>query len=125
MNYKGKHFEEKRLKGKHFATDTNIKTGLNSKFNTIFCLLTVIVMLVSLNINNLLAYFTYMDARTNLFSIDAEYLVYFDANTGTGTMPPQTISYNVPTNLTLNAYTKAGYAFSEWNTDPRRLRNII
>ena len=82
-------------------------------------------MFVSLNIDNILAYFTYIDVRINEFSINAEYLVYFDANSGTGTMSPQTISYNVPTNLTLNAYTKEGYAFSEWNTDPLRWGNII
>ncbi len=125
MKYKGKHFEEKRRNGKHFANDTIIKTGLKFSYNIVCCLLALIVMLVSLNMNNLLAYFTYMDARINEFSINAEYIVYFDANTGTGTMSPQTISYNVPTNLTSNAYTKAGYAFSKWNTDPRRWGNII
>ena len=125
---KGKHFEEKRLKGKHFATNTIIKTGFKLSYTPVYCFLTLIVMLsmmVPLNINNLLAYFTYKDVRANEFSINAEYIVYFNANTGTGTMSPQTISYNVPTRLTTNAYTKTGYAFNEWNTDPRRCRNII
>jgi uncharacterized repeat protein (TIGR02543 family) len=40
--------------------------------------------------------------------------VTFDANGGTGTMSPQTA--NVPTALTLNAFTRTGYSFSGWNT---------
>ncbi len=128
MKYKGKHFEEKRLKGKHFETNTVIKTGFKLSYNTVYYFFTLIVLLslmVPLNINNLLAYFTYEDAMINEFSINAEYLVYFDANTGTGTMSPQTISYNLPTNLTSNAYTKTGYIFSGWNTDPQRLWDTI
>ena len=128
MKYKGKHFEGKRLKGKHFDATPIIKTGLKISNKSINYFLTFLVMLslmVPLHVSNLLAYFTYEDVRTNLFSINAEYLVYFDANTGTGTMSPQTISYNVPTNLTTNAYINPGYAFSEWNTDPRWCGNII
>ena len=40
--------------------------------------------------------------------------VTFDANVGTGTMSPQVA--NVPTALTLNTFTRAGYSFSGWNT---------
>ena len=40
--------------------------------------------------------------------------VTFNANLGTGTMTPQTA--NVPTALTANAFTRAGYSFSGWNT---------
>lgn len=122
MKHKGKHFEGNRLKGKHFAADTIKKTGIKFSYNTVFCFLTLTVMLflmtAQFNIHNLLAYFTYEDVRTNAFSINAEYLVYFDANTGTGTMSPQTMSYNVPTNLNTNTYTKTGYAFDGWNTEP-------
>ncbi|MFO7696217.1 MAG: InlB B-repeat-containing protein, partial [Anaerolineae bacterium] len=42
------------------------------------------------------------------------YTVTFDANGGTGTMAPQ--AANVPTTLTLNAFTRAGYTFIDWNT---------
>ena len=38
----------------------------------------------------------------------------FNANLGTGTMSPQVA--NVPTALTLNTFTRAGYSFSGWNT---------
>ncbi|MBI5935697.1 MAG: InlB B-repeat-containing protein [Chloroflexi bacterium] len=40
--------------------------------------------------------------------------VTFMANGGTGTMDPQVA--NVPTALTLNAFTRTGYAFANWNT---------
>ena len=40
--------------------------------------------------------------------------VTFNANGGTGTMSNQVA--NVPTALTLNAFTRAGYTFSGWNT---------
>ena len=42
------------------------------------------------------------------------FTVTFDANGGSGSMSPQTAS--APTALTLNAFTKAGYTFSGWNT---------
>ena len=41
--------------------------------------------------------------------------VIFDANGGTGTMSDQVA--NVPTALTLNSFTRAGYSFSGWNTN--------
>ena len=50
------------------------------------------------------------------FCLQGEYQVTFNANGGTGTMGNQTISNNVPTNLTENTFTKEGYAFSGWNT---------
>ncbi len=40
--------------------------------------------------------------------------VTFNSNGGTGTMSNQTA--NVPTALTLNTFTRAGYSFSGWNT---------
>ena len=40
--------------------------------------------------------------------------VTFNANGGTGTMSTQTA--NVPTALTTNTFTRAGYTFSGWNT---------
>lgn len=41
-------------------------------------------------------------------------MVTFEPNGGSGTMTPQ--SANVPTPLTLNAFTRDGFAFSGWNT---------
>lgn len=40
--------------------------------------------------------------------------VTFNANTGTGTMAPQ--SSGVPVDLTLNAFLKTGYTFQNWHT---------
>lgn len=42
------------------------------------------------------------------------YNVIFDANGGTGTMPTQTFTYNVPQALTANAFTRDGYKFGGW-----------
>lgn len=78
----------------------------------------IIILLCMFKINSAIAYFTDMATSTNEFTIDANYTVTFDPNTGTGTMQPQEISYNVPTNLTANSYTKNGYSFSNWNTNP-------
>ena len=44
--------------------------------------------------------------------------VTFNANGGTGTMSNQVA--NVPTALTVNAFTRTGYTFSGWNTAGRR-----
>ena len=45
------------------------------------------------------------------------YIVTFDANGGdNGTMNSQSFTENVPQNLTPNAFTRTGYAFSNWNT---------
>ncbi|MDY6426347.1 MAG: InlB B-repeat-containing protein [Synergistales bacterium] len=42
--------------------------------------------------------------------------ITFDANDGSGSMNVQTISYDVATPLTANAFTRTGYTFSGWNT---------
>ncbi len=44
------------------------------------------------------------------------YTVVFDANGGTGTMPPQTFTYNTAQNLTANTFTRTGYTVIGWNT---------
>lgn len=77
----------------------------------------LIILLCMFNINGTISYFTDMATSTNEFTIEANYIVTFDSNTGTGTMNPQEISYNVATNLTANGYTKNGYTFDNWNTE--------
>ena len=55
------------------------------------------------------------------FCIDSRpvnYSVKFNSNTGSGTMPNQNMRSNVPIALSLNRFTKNGYIFKEWNTDP-------
>ncbi len=42
--------------------------------------------------------------------------ITFDANGGSGSMNVQTISYDVATTLTANAFTRTGYTFNGWNT---------
>ncbi len=44
------------------------------------------------------------------------YTVTFNANGGTGSMTPQTGSYNTTAPLTLNTFTRTGYSFTGWNT---------
>ena len=63
-----------------------------------------------------MAYFTDKKTLNNIFTINAEYVVRFDANTGTGTMADQVMSYNVSTALNMNSFTKTGYEFTGWNT---------
>ena len=47
------------------------------------------------------------------------YYVHFDANGGTGSMDDQDLIYNdPPTPLTENAFTRTGYEFRGWNTEP-------
>ena len=46
------------------------------------------------------------------------YNVAFNANGGTGTMEPQTHIYDASQALTSNAFTRTGYAFSHWATNP-------
>ncbi|MBR6061608.1 MAG: InlB B-repeat-containing protein, partial [Spirochaetales bacterium] len=41
--------------------------------------------------------------------------VRYNANGGSGTMANQTITYDVPTNLSANAFTRTGYTFRGWN----------
>jgi uncharacterized repeat protein (TIGR02543 family) len=44
------------------------------------------------------------------------YTVTFNANGGSGSMNPQTGTYNTTAPLTLNAFTRTGYTFIGWNT---------
>jgi len=85
---------------------------------TIIVAILLLCIIFSTNSKNLLAYFTDIKFLNNFFSINAEYIVTFDSNTGTGTMPAQTVSYNVATPLDNNVYTKEGYFFAGWNTSP-------
>ena len=96
------------------------------KERAFLALFVCVLALFLFNKNNMLAYFTDIKSIKNIFTITAEYTVTFNANTGTGTMDNQTISYNVPTNLTSNpekqleemvtAFSRVGFDFLEWNT---------
>ena len=44
------------------------------------------------------------------------YDIVFDANTGTGTMSNESMTYDMAKALATNAYTKKGYTFTGWNT---------
>ena len=54
-----------------------------------------------------------------------DYTVRFDANDATnsytGSMPDQPFTYDVQQNLFANQYSRTGYIFSGWNTDPNGL----
>ena len=45
-----------------------------------------------------------------------KFTVTFNANGGTGTMGPQTVTEGTPTELNLNTFTREGYTFTGWNT---------
>ena len=46
-----------------------------------------------------------------------KYNLAFNANTGTGTMNTQQVTYDVQTNINSNTFTKTGYTFVSWNTN--------
>ncbi|MGW9021951.1 InlB B-repeat-containing protein [Leucobacter chromiiresistens] len=52
----------------------------------------------------------------NAAAVAVEHTVTFDPNAGEGTMDPQTAAE--PTGLTPNAFTREGYEFVGWNTEP-------
>ena len=55
------------------------------------------------------------------FCIDSapvNYTIRFDSNSGTGTMPDQSLKSTETVKLNLNTFKKSGYAFKEWNTKP-------
>ena len=45
-----------------------------------------------------------------------KYFIYFNANTGNGTMSKLDVAYDQEVSLTSNAFAKVGYSFKEWNT---------
>lgn len=121
MKY-GKHHKNKipindNVNQNNKKSKISLKTiKLNSAKLRILSILFVLLCIFS--VNHTISYFTDFATYTNEFDIEANYTVTFDPNTGTGTMQPQVISYNVPTNLTANSYTKNGYSFNNWNTNP-------
>ena len=44
-----------------------------------------------------------------------DYSVAFNANGGTGTMATQAMTYGTPTSLSINGFTRPGYAFAGWS----------
>ena len=44
-----------------------------------------------------------------------DYMVAFNANGGTGTMAIQPMTYGTPTSLSINEFTRPGYAFAGWS----------
>ena len=52
------------------------------------------------------------------FCLSPEQTVTFNANNGTGTMENQIILCNTQTALNTNTFTREGYAFAGWNTEP-------
>ena len=136
MKY-GKHLKIIPKKRKKSVRDKNINTNnirYNSKIKSkrktrdgiktlnpiawIIRILTILIILMCMfNINDTISYLTDIKTITNKLTVEGNYTVTFDSNTGTGTMNPQEISYNVATNLTANGYTKNGYTFDNWNTE--------
>ena len=107
----------KKTTGKHILECS--KSSVKLKMRILALLIGICALVfVLLNINTINAYFISIFSVSNPFTIEAEYIITFDANTGTGTMLPQTISYNVSTNLNANEFTKTDNSFVGWNTEP-------
>ena len=91
------------------------KTKLRNK--KLANLITLIVfVIIFINIKNIYAYFSSSDSIINNFLINAQYVVSFENNGGTGTMEDQVVSYNVRTSLSPNSFSKTNYVLKEWNT---------
>ena len=61
-----------------------------------------------------------------------QYIVIYDANTGTGTMDNSTITYDMESSLRKNTFTKAGYSFECWSdgnghyySDEANVKNLV
>jgi uncharacterized repeat protein (TIGR02543 family) len=70
-------------------------------------------MAAAITFTNLLPYLTTTDGQVVTAALP-NHTVIFNANGGTGSMSNQVA--NVPTALTLNAFTRSGYSFAGWNT---------
>lgn len=125
-NEKQKSVRNKNVSQSNIKNNNRIRTRKQTKVGAktinpvawiIRILIILIILLCLFNINGILSYFTDTATSTNEFSIDANYTVTFNNNTGTGIMSEQIISYNVATNLTANSFTKDGYSFDNWNTE--------
>ena len=125
-NEKKKNVRNKNVSHSDIKNNNEIRQKKQTKvriktINPIAWIIRIVIILMLLlcmfNINGIISYFTDMATITNKFTIGANYIVTFDSNTGTGTMNPQKIFYNVETNLTPNGYTKNGYTFDNWNTE--------
>lgn len=49
---------------------------------------------------------------------DSSYAVHFEPNGGNGSMPDQVFGYNDVTKLSKNTFSRTGYIFTGWNTEP-------
>ena len=58
----------------------------------------------------------YNSNSVSVISVNGTKTVTFSTNGGSGVMAPQTS--DIPTALTANAFTRSGYTFTGWNTDP-------
>ena len=101
-----------RERGRHYSTRAKINLIL-SKPRMLLLYFVLIVFIAGRN--GIWAYFSDIDSLLNEFSINAMYVVSFAPNGGQGTMGNQSISFNLPTPLRENAYTKEGYLLNEWN----------
>ena len=100
----------KRYKAKHAKN--------NIKLNKLLVVAILMFIFSFESTNKILAYFTSMDSILNQFSMAPTYTIHFDSNNGTGTMPDQTAYIGHSENLNSNLFTRLGYGFNGWNTDP-------
>ena len=56
--------------------------------------------------------------QSGRLALDTTYTVAFDPNGGSGTMPAQAMAADTATALDANAFTRSGYTFTGWNTEP-------
>ena len=104
-----------------FYQAKHLNKNIKIKFNCIYKFLIIAIMLFTFAFYNtcgILSYFTSKDSLTNNFTLAGTYTVQFDANSGTGTMPNQEMFVGLNTNLNSNTFTRTGFGFNGWNTEP-------
>ena len=103
----------KRYKGKHFAEKEKLSI---IKVLKLFIAFIVVLGLTFSPIARILSYYTAVDTCVNQFEIEGTYVIHYDANGGTGTMPDQEIFCTMSQRLNTNTFEYTGYEFSGWNT---------
>jgi len=124
----------KQYRGRHYRKKNKVNTRAKN-INLFFVLFVVAIIILSMFVSNIMAYFTSIDSTIQQFTIKADYTVVFHANGGSGDMSPQNISFNVATPLTKNSFQRSEYVFRGWNTaadgsgqaysDEQEVNNIV
>lgn len=105
----------RRYQGKHFEEKTKLQC-----FSILKCFIAMVIIvgLTFSPIAPILSYFIDVDTCVNNFTFEGTYTIQYRANGGTGTMQDRKVFCSQSINLDQNTFTKTGFEFTGWNTDP-------